>query len=96
MFKILHADKLQILQILHLVLIWGLNWQDIWVEHFDIIGSAFWIIKITLILRVLEDFVMEQSVEWNFMLTIQQHNALLCCVMCSPETETWYEEGLCS
>ena len=33
MFKILHAEQLPILQIVQLIFIWGLKWQDIWVEH---------------------------------------------------------------
>ena len=31
--KILNAEHMPILQIVQLILIWGLNWLDIWVEH---------------------------------------------------------------
>ena len=90
MFKVLNAEQLPILQIVHLIFIWGLNWLDIWVENLDYIGLAYWITKIALLLRVLEDFVTEQSVQWECMSTFQAHNALLCQARCSTDTETMH------
>ena len=89
MFKILNAEQLPILQIVKSIFIWGLNWLDIWVEH-SWLGLAFWITKIALLLRVLEDFVTEQSVQWECMSTFQFHNALVCQEKCTIETETYH------
>ena len=56
-----------------------------------LLDLGFWFNKVAILLRVLEFFFSEQSVQWECMSTFQSHNALLCQARWSIQTEIMHQ-----